>query len=122
MGDIENLVKLKVYIFQLGEMKADWDSKGALTISQKAIRNALSAIDVLDENDILPSSITPTENGGIRFNFERRYGEDVFEFSKDGKMGYISRYIYGENLVNGEFEHFETLFDRFLIDRGRNVF
>lgn len=122
MGDIEKLVQLKLFVYSLGEMKADWDINGAEIISQKAIRNALGALDILDENDLIPSKIIPITNGGIHFYIDRSNGRDVFEFLPDGTMGYIRQYIdYDREVrVNGIFKHFESLLDRFLLDRRQN--
>jgi len=93
---VEDLEKLKneiENIYGFSNLKKNWDSYNADTISQTAIDTAIEILNILYINELLTSRFTvnvfPMRDGGIQFEFDGKIICAELEISSNGDTTFI---------------------------------
>lgn len=93
MEDLEKLKNEIENIYGFSNLKKNWDSYNADTISQTAIDTAIEILNILYINELLTSRFTvnvfPMRDGGIQFEFDGKIICAELEISSNGDTTFI---------------------------------
>lgn len=84
----------------LRQLQSNWDSHGGLPPAAMALDNADGAIQQLAKRDVYPSKISPTDDGGIIFEYSYSGSNYYWEFESDGDIGLLKRSDHKEEAVD----------------------
>ncbi|MBI3817453.1 MAG: hypothetical protein HY286_02090 [Planctomycetes bacterium] len=74
---------------KLAQLEANWDSYGALPLSEKAAMLAIRLLANVLSRDSIPPAVIPTNLGGLQLEWHRVGCDFEIKLSPDGKTGYF---------------------------------
>ncbi|MEB2346132.1 MAG: hypothetical protein OZ948_15495 [Deltaproteobacteria bacterium] len=74
---------------ELATLRVDWDPEGAAPPNAEALTSARSFLALLLDAEFAPSSISPSVEEGITFNFRSGPRYAAVEFLNSGEVGFV---------------------------------
>jgi len=90
---ITSLLKAGVLrqISSLRDLAKGWDSYAAEPPNEKAIRNAMDALNILARQSKFPTKVSPSADEGVIFEFLDGNHYSLLEFCNDGDIVFLKR-------------------------------